>query len=495
MKKINNEYIYLGIVFIFFLLVGILIPYTGDDWNNLLFNGSLKSIIKISVNNYNSFEGRFFSRLFDLIFNYYKPIWIIINAFGMTLLYYFINKMVNVRKLSFLSALIIESLLLVDEETFSQVYVWITGNTTYFIPMIFLVFIIYINRQIFDNKKTAISYKKYMYIVLPILSFISCMFVENVAVGIISTFILIIVYYYIKNKKVNVLMVICTLSACLGLYLMLFSPGTMNRLNSMSSFDKMNLLEKIKYTFPRQLRYVFVKNSFLILISTFSSLVLIYRNLKGFKKFALYFFMGIVPFITIVLNTCYLIFNFQIGRLNFLLDCYNIFTFLYWCAYLVILIILVVKYSKADKQKLLFFFLIAILNNGAMLISPLAGGRTSFLSTIMLIICSLLIFDSLNVKIFDRKWVIKLNDCFVAILIGFFTLFYMYCYKLDLKRTIYIRNQLKDNTEVIEIIRVPGKYLWNANPYDDYHLYTFKLWYGIPQNKKVVFKNIRECDL
>ena len=162
MKKINNEYIYLGIVFIFFLLVGILIPYTGDDWNNLLFNGSLKSIIKISVNNYNSFEGRFFSRLFDLIFNYYKPIWIIINAFGMTFLYYFINKMVNVRKLSFLSALIIESLLLVDEETFSQVYVWITGNTTYFIPMIFLVFIIYINRQIFDNKKTAISYKKYI---------------------------------------------------------------------------------------------------------------------------------------------------------------------------------------------------------------------------------------------------------------------------------------------------------------------------------------------
>lgn len=130
-----------------------------------------------------------------------------------------------------------------------------------------------------------------------------------------------------------------------------------------------------------------------------------------------------------------------------------------------------------------------------MLISPLAGGRTSFLSTIMLVICSLLVFDSLDVKIFEKKWIIKLNNCFVIGLIGIFSLFYMYCYKLDLKRAIHIRNQLKDNAEVIEIIRVPGKYLWNANPYDSYHLYTFKLWYGIPDNKKIVFKNIKECDL
>ena len=150
-KKGKDIKFYCALVFIFFLILGFLVPYTGDDWNNILYDGKISTMIKIAVDSYNSFEGRFFSRVFDLVFVYYKPIWVIVNACGMTFLYYFINKMVNSKKKSFFLVFILESLLLVDEETFSQVYVWITGNTTYFIPMIFLIFLIYINRNIFND--------------------------------------------------------------------------------------------------------------------------------------------------------------------------------------------------------------------------------------------------------------------------------------------------------------------------------------------------------
>ena len=183
---------YSGIVFLFFLIVGFLIPYTGDDWNNLLHNGSLTGIIKTAISAYNTFEGRFFSRIFDLFLIYYKPFWVIINALGMTFLYFFIAKIVKIKK-SILYVFIASSLLLIDEESFSQIYVWLTGNITYFIPMLFILLIIYLNKNIF-KKNSNIKYPKYLYVLLPILSFISSMFVENVSVGIITTLILIIIY-------------------------------------------------------------------------------------------------------------------------------------------------------------------------------------------------------------------------------------------------------------------------------------------------------------
>ena len=98
MKK-NKNNIRLLFILIFFLLVGILIPYTGDDWNNLIgHNGNLSIMIKSAIYNFQTFEGRFFSRIFDFIFNYYRILWIFINAFGMTFLYYFMCKIVSSKK-------------------------------------------------------------------------------------------------------------------------------------------------------------------------------------------------------------------------------------------------------------------------------------------------------------------------------------------------------------------------------------------------------------
>jgi len=67
MKKIfnNGVFYYCLFVFFFFFTVGLLMPYGGDDWYNLVSStlGSLDTAINIAVSNYSSFEGRFFSRI------------------------------------------------------------------------------------------------------------------------------------------------------------------------------------------------------------------------------------------------------------------------------------------------------------------------------------------------------------------------------------------------------------------------------------------------
>lgn len=484
MKKVNKHIVVLSLIFCFFFIIGILIPYTGDDWNNLLgHNGNISIMIKTAIDNFNTFEGRFFSRIFDFIFNYYRILWVFVNAFGMTFLYHFMHKMISSKK-SFISVLIIEALLLVDKETFSQIYVWITGNTTYFVPFIFMIFLIYMNRDIFDNNnddKINIVLK----IFLPFLSFIFSMFVENVSVGIIISCLLIIIYRYIRYKKVDYLMIVTILFSTIGLIIMLSSPGTRNRIDDMPEFSNLDLISKLFITIPRQLNYVFVKNSFLLFLLLVVINYYILKNFKSLKRLLLLIFMNLIPIITLVQNQYYNVFGHGIKYIAVLLDCRNLFVFSYWLLFLIICIYLVIKFNKTNNHKVLFFFIIAVINHLAMLISPLAGGRTSFLSTIMLYICVIILLDGLQLNLLDNKKFIRFNIICCVMLSIIFISYYSFCHILDSKRQNYIDEQVSLDKEEIEVIMLPEFYLWNANPWNDWHLYTFKMYYKIPDNTQI----------
>ncbi len=473
------------LVFIFFLIIGILVPYTGDDWNNLIgHNGNLIVMLKNTIENYNTFEGRFFSRLAVFILNYYKPLWIVINALGMAFLYYFICKIAKVKKMFFL-LLIIDSLLLIDKETFSQIYVWITGNVTYFIPFIFIIFIIYMYREIFEDSQFKKNYNIISIVIMSILSFIFSMFVENVSVGIITTYLLIIIYSYLKTKKLDYRLLFPLIFSILGLFFMLNSPGTSRRIDDMGDFSNLSLFSKLLITFPRQINYVFIKNSFLVFLLVFISNYIIKNNFKGLKKYLLILYMSIIPIITLLINEFHNLYAKYQNSLYFLLDYNRWYIVLYWVSFLIIFIYLIIKYHKNSQLKLLFFFLIALINNAAMLISPLAGGRTSFLSTIMLYICVIIILNDLDIKIFNNKKFIKFN-LFVCILISLvFLSYYIFFNYLYNKRTDYINEQLKQQKKEIDVPILPEFYVWNANAWDSWHLITFKRYYHIPDDVDV----------
>lgn len=483
MKK-NKNIVILALIFLFFLIIGFLIPYTGDDWNNLIgHNGNLSIMINSAVSNFKTFEGRFFSRIFVFIFNYYKLLWVFVNAVCMTFLYYFICKIVSAKK-SFTMVLIIEALLLIDKETFSQIYVWITGNVTYFIPFIFMLFLIYINRDIFESKD---EYKinKVLKFFLPILGFIFSMFVENVSVGIITVCLLIIIFHYLKYKKIDYTMVITTLTSAFGLIIMLNSPGTKNRVDDMADFTNLDIISKLLITIPRQFNYVFIKNSFLILLLIFIIDYYIIKSFNGLKKILFLVIMNFIPIITMIENQYYNIFNHGIRYIDIFLDCNNIFIFLYWLLFLGLTIYIIIRFNKSSSMKVLFFFIVALINHAAMLISPLAGGRTSFLATIMLYICVIILIDNLPINWLNNKLFINLNIVGCIMLSIIFISYYSLCHLLDQKRGEYIAKQLQSGSEVIESIMLPEFYLWNANPWNDWHLYTFKQYYNIPDDVEV----------
>lgn len=108
MKHINNlknnkhTVFFVLMFFIFFLIIGYIVPHTGDDWGNYWdFSGNIKSYINVAINAYNTYEGRFFSRIFVLIFNNNKLLWVITSSAIITFIYWSILKLLKVKKTYF----------------------------------------------------------------------------------------------------------------------------------------------------------------------------------------------------------------------------------------------------------------------------------------------------------------------------------------------------------------------------------------------------------
>lgn len=193
----NKICLYVIGLFVFTLLFSLLIPMGGDDWGNYLRKGaSFAEILSAAKSFYMTFEGRFFSRIFDFLLVPNGLLFAIIKSILFSLLFYLIYKIVNVNEkyLPF----ILMGILFVDFETFAQVYVWRTGCVTYLFPMVYAFILIFIRRKnIFEDDCET---KWWSYLFIP-LTFVFSMFTENTAIAIIFVCLLNVIYYFVKYKK------------------------------------------------------------------------------------------------------------------------------------------------------------------------------------------------------------------------------------------------------------------------------------------------------
>lgn len=493
MKKIQNKvFLYLAVIFVFTLIFSLLIPIGGDDWGNFLQKGkSLLEIFEGAKSFYFTWEGRFFSRITLFLLIPHEIIWAFLNASLMTLLFYFMYKILNIDD-KYLPLLLM-CILFVDFETYSQVYVWRTGNITYFIPMVYAFFLIFVRRKaIFgDNNKIH----KLDYLLIP-LSLIFCMFTENVAVGIIFICLLNSVYYYLKYKKIDLPMILCLITSIIGFCLMYFSPGTQIRANLESDFTSLSLPEKLLYNIPNLLNFTFIRNSFLTLFFIIIMSIITKRNVKNKVLKWLFLLFIIVPAgITSIVNFI----SPFITLPNIILKVINskiIFIDIYWILFIVLFMFLIIYYLKIDKT-IWYFIILAIISNGAMMFSPVWGGRTACFTTFMLYMVLLLIIKKLDLKIFNNNVFVRLMNLICITFIILFTIYSVWIYTLNIDRNKYINYQLDNDAKEYEIIILPTYYTWNLNTWgsDGTFAYNFKTAYGIDKEAPLVYVSRKNVNI
>lgn len=473
MKKDNYKYLFL---FIFFTLILFLSPRSGDDWGNFL-EGSLgiRHMIGNAIGMYFDWEGRFVSRLLINFLTFYKPIWNILNSLMIVGIIYFVNKITNPKNRKDIFYLTILIILAMNIYTFSQVVVWIAGNITYLFVIFLLLY--YFNTLI--NQKY--SNKKYNVLLL-ILNFIIPMFVEHTGIVLVIGNLLILFYEYYKTHRINKKLLFYLMVSIIGLLLMLLSPGTYQRSQIENiEFKELSIFQKIWYNIPNFIYYTYYINFYMIVLMTVGNYYLTKEIIKNriFKVIGCLYLTLFPIFITIN----YLTSNFLNLTILQSFNQYNNFVILYFISYSIVEFILIAIYTKKTKDlKIFFFFLLGMLANLAMLISPTWGSRTSFATYIFLCISYLIIIEK------QLKSLNLINNFLFSIIIcgfSFYSILYISIARQSYENVKSIEEQKKLRKDVIEIKKFPYFANCNINPENSYHLDKFKKYYGIDSNVKI----------
>ena len=463
-------------IFILFIIILFLSPISGDDWGNYIegAKGFYHSISE-AVGMYFDWEGRFISRVLINILTYHKFLWNVINSILITSIVFFIIKIINPKHKKIICLLSLLVILLMNIFTFFQVVVWVAGNITYLFVIPLLLGYFY---YLFDYKKN----NKFLVYLFGILNFIMPMFIEHMAVILVISNIIIFVYKYIKERCIDKKLLLYLIISIIGTLLMLLSPGTKIRSGMENvEFSKLSILSKFIYNIPNFINYTFIVNYFLLILMVCANIYLIKRHTKNkLLKYFLLIFMTIIP----ILN-CINYFISNLDMVSFpLFNCNSVILSLYYAIYLIIMLYFIVMDTYKDRdKKIIFFFIIGILSNLVMMISPVWGYRTSFATYIFLSISMLMIIDK---YIKERK----LYNIILNILCIGFSLFYIILYisvNLQYKDNLkIIDNGKRKNSKVIEIVKYP--HYVDINPENDFHIMRYKKYYDLDEDVEIILK-------
>lgn len=469
MKKYGK---YVGI-FLFFLIIFFLSPIAGDDWSNYLVGREgIRHSLGVALGMYFDWEGRLVSRIFINILTYHKWLWNIVNALLVVVFVYGAEKLINIKK-KHIFPLVVLLLLGMNPYMFSQVMVWLAGNMTYFfiVPGLILYFYFIINND---------DYNKWFVAIFSLINFLGTMFVENMALVFVFGNILVLIYKYILLKKIDKRIILYLGFSIIGTIVMLLSPGTRFRSSIENvEFNKLSLIGKIMVNIPNFIFYTFIGNSYLLGLMSYSNYLMIRKHVKKkWLKYGLIVYMLVGGLLTMLIYPLSLV---RVTFLEVLINSSNILIILYWISYLLISLGLVYIEDKKDLR-ILLLFLIGLVGNGVMLVSPTWGFRTAFFTYAMLGICAITIIGK-YVK--DNKVFVNFSRVVLAVMMGIYFIFYLNvneCQKMIEKS---ISKQVNDNKKVIYVDTFPSYTNCDINPEDSYHLEKFKLYYGIGEDREI----------
>ena len=152
MKKKNyKKIILLSVVFLFFLGISYLFPYTNDDW---------AWASKIGINRLNNFfenyNGRYLGNLLVLLLTRHRMLRAIVIATCLTMIINFVSRTISKKNITIF---LIVSLLMVlfPQPIFRQAIAWTSGFTNYVPPILFTIIWIYLTKNVLEDKEVNIS--------------------------------------------------------------------------------------------------------------------------------------------------------------------------------------------------------------------------------------------------------------------------------------------------------------------------------------------------
>ena len=485
----NAFVLFAAIVLILFYFITCKTPLAGDDWGYAL-NGMKGDPLKQAFVFYQTWSGRFFSELWGFIVAPNKWLWNILNPvlFASIFIYiYILTKRKEDCGLA-VSLLIFTMMINVSGELRMETYSWIMG-TTYVVPLaLSLAYFVIVFRHDDDLKG--------MSVLSQILTCLICFYIgltmENIAAIMVFAQLLLIVYYFMKNRKLPAVLVINMVISLAAFLIMRASPGSAFRLlRDHAEFNSLPLTDKILRNLPAFINYSFVDHKMTVGIFALALIgLLFFKEKNRTVRWLLIVYQLTAVFLLFSLNIGSVIRNGFISALN---SPDRPAVWLYWFLYIVVAFVTVIRNvsEEKDRLKILFFITIGGSCNLVMLASPIFGARSSLYFVYFLITATALICC---------EFIEKGNIWVMLVLIAFSGLNVLrireYYNKYSLVAQVnseregimeYYREHPEEEEIYIPRMPIYSIHAGDIEEGDDYHFETFKTYYGLNPDAKVIF--------
>lgn len=489
-KFIKDNYIKI-IIFIFFLLLAIFIPYVHDDWGWGSTIG--ENLLRNKFSNYN---GRYISNLFAILLTKSKIAMILIYSISSYLIFDLINKFLKLKNNNFY-LLILILFFTMPAKTLFQGYTWVAGFVNYTLSLLPILVYLYYNKDMFSGRFSTDSIIKMVLFFM--LGIISSLFVEHLTLYnlILSLFVLIV--NKIKKQKLSKSNLLYFFGSIIGTAIMFSNDVYASILNKSDEYRNIatnnfieNIFNKIEDMIAPFLVY---KNVILIIFLTILISIVCYNLLKkkSIKN-------NILKYLILFYNILFLAYNLILSlnpSWSVVADYTSIFDMLISITWYLFLILFVCICIDNKRKFRMLFLLISILVMSAPLLVVNPVGPRCFVPMYLFYI--IFILDLTDYVIVNKY--ISINDNAIKIfvypvslvVIVYILSVYGYIFKFDLVRSKVI-NKYRNN-DYICIPKLPYnyKYLHHSEPEDELFELEFKNFYNLDDNTKLEFNSIKKC--
>lgn len=308
--------------------------------------------------------------------------------------------------------------------------------------------------------------KWYEKIGLFIATLLNSLVVENITVGTLMVLFVCNLIYFIKNKKVNINLIIMFIGSIVGAVMMFIHPSYLNLLFGTTINDRYipqssrSLIKTIKNNLFIQMFNLLINSN--ILLNGFTMFVFSYlylnKKIKNIKVLISFYLLTIL-----IIIGC--LFKFNIYFM-FVIDILYLINYFY-------LIYMACKFEKSIWEIILLMVSVIL---PLVFIQPI-GSRLFFLPYVLQIILLFRILDYNNVVIKDYVWL----KVIVAII--YILLLYMNIenYKCEIERDNYIKDNLDSKLIVIDDFKY-SKYVWSGDIDSNYFGKYYDLYHGYDEN-------------
>ena len=442
------------------MMLSFFFPFSCDDF----YWGSKSISLETFKDIYNDLflNGRWLGNFVAIFISHNHLIKALVISFVSTLLLYLIDKH---EKISLWIFIIL--ILLMPINKFTQVVIWGSGFSNYMISTLLFISVYYLMKKYY--KKT--NSKWYEKIGIFIVTILNSLVVENITVGTLMILFIYNLIFFIKNKKVNINLIIMFIGTIIGAVMMFIHPSYLNLLFGTTLNDRYipqssgSLIWTIKNNLFDGIFVNLINEN--IFLNVFILFVFSYLYLKGKLK-------NITGLISFYLLTVMTILG---GLLKF--NIYNMFVI--DILYLINYFYLIYKLVRFNKEIWEIILLIICVILPLVFIHPL-GERLFFLPYVLVIILMFRVLSINEVIIKDYVW-LKIFTLILYVLLLYVNI---ENYRCEVKRDNYIKNNLDKKIIEVNGYKYP-KYVWFdkidgeyfGRYYDLYHGYDEKIRYEI----------------